>query len=480
MKKRIFLVVAILLAVLTVGAVIYLNTPRVVARNAMAGVADDLLDRSELKPLVKMGKKGSVSLSAEIDTAAMYGSVYGDGYIGRKLQAAFGGKLYFGKDSLFFKNAYLDLAVPSEHLDFEGSADLYIGKKYAYLESDLVGGNLGMIKGEMTEALKSSELAREMPEELYYELLPVMKEYDGITEGRSTKSILTDYLIELVTSFEKNADYTSETREVLLQGERVKCRVITITLDREDLITVSEILADCAEDERIGAWLDDNQWFLEPMLTRLGILPEDAASKGLSACLSELLRAGAEGLQCEDWRIEIVTPRRSSKLLSWTLYAEDEEIFSLDFGKEGAKKTDRITICVMDSTYMYLTANHAEGVRCASLYRELDRGVYPLFSLSIDEQNDSFCLFWRDGGTERYLRGDWIETKKSTTVIAEKFTDAEGRLIDEGFHIELTFQMKDKMPKPLAKKEIRNIFDLTLDDVWEIITKSSDLLEFFP
>jgi len=71
--------------------------------------------------------------------------------------------------------------------------------------------------------------------------------------------------------------------------------------------------------------------------------------------------------------------------------------------------------------------------------------------------------------------GDWIETKKSTTVIAEKFTDDKGSWIDEGFHIELTFQMKDKMPKPLAKKAVRNLFDLTTDDIWEIITKSRGL-----
>ena len=474
MKKRILLIVALALAALSVGLVIYLNSPRVVARNAMAGVADDLLSRAELKPLVKTSKKGSLELSATLDTGVMYGSVYGDSYIGEVIQAELGGKLYFGKDSLFFKNAYLELSVPKSHIDFEGSADLYIGKKYAYLESDLVGGNVGMIKGEMTEALKNSELAREMPEELYYELLPAMKKYDGITEGRSTKSILMDYLIELVTSFEKNADYKSETREILLQGERVKCRVITITLDREDLIAVLEILADCAEDERIGALLDENQWLLEPMLNRLGILPEDAASKGLSACLSELLRAGAYGLRCEDWRIEIATPRYSSKLLSWRLFAEDEEVFSLDFGREGIQKSNRLTLFAGGTEIVYEISQKDDAGYAASL----TRGEEILFSLAVDKNAETFEAFWRENGALRSLGGVWRESKERTTVTVERFTDPEGSLIDEGFSLELTVTPKDTMPKPLGKKEIRNIFDLTLDDVWEIITKSSDLLEF--
>ena len=104
MKKRRLLIALILLAVLGVGLLIYLNIPRIVARNALAGVADDLLDRSELKPLVKMSKKGALSVSADIDTNAMYPPVNGELYIGEELDLSLDGKLYFGKGTLFLKH----------------------------------------------------------------------------------------------------------------------------------------------------------------------------------------------------------------------------------------------------------------------------------------------------------------------------------------------------------------------------------------
>ena len=124
MKKRIRLIVTLALAALSVGLVIYLNSPRVVARNAMAGVADDLLSRAELKPLVKTSKKGSLELSATLDTGVMYGSVYGDSYIGEVIQAELGGKLYFGKDSLFFKNAYLE-QIRLRYMETKDKSDWY-------------------------------------------------------------------------------------------------------------------------------------------------------------------------------------------------------------------------------------------------------------------------------------------------------------------------------------------------------------------
>ena len=472
MKKRILLIVAIALAVLTVGTVIYLNSPKVVARNALAGVADDLLDRAELKPLIKMSQKGSMSLSAEIDTATMYG----EGYLGEQIDASFGGTLYFGKKSLFLKNAYLDLSLPERRIDFEGSADLYIGKQYAYLESDLVGGAVGMIKGEMTEALKNSELAPEMPEELYRELLPAMKKYDGISEDPTSENLLLKHLMRLISSFEKNADYKSEMREVLLQGEHAKCRVITITLDREALRAVLNTLLESLADEDVKALLDDNQWLLEPILIRLGLLSEYAKIESLSSYLTDALETEADGLKDESWRLEIVTPRFSSELLSLRLLAEEESIFFLNLGEEGIQNSSCMTLSVGKVTYCYfLSQSDADGYT-VSLTRD---GEEVLFSLAVDKNAQAFELAWREGKTERSLVGAWIETQKSTTVTAEKFTDENGKWIDEGFSVELTFTIKDSMPGALKKSEIRNVFDLTLDDVWEIITKSRGLFKIF-
>ena len=475
MKKRILLTVALLLAALSVGAVIYLNSPKVVARNALAGVADDLLSRDELKPLVKTSKKGSLSLSAEIDTGTMYGSVYGEQYIGRQIDASFGGTLYFGKRSLFFKNAYLNLSLPQEHLDFEGAADLYINQKYAYVESDLVGGAVGMIKGEMTEALKKSELAPEMPEELYRELLPAMKKYDGISEAPSESKLLTKHLIRLISSFEKNADYASETRGVLLQGEHAQCRVITISLDREDLLAVADTLLEILADEDVKALLDHNQWLLEPILIRLGLLSEYARIESLSSYLSDALETRLDGLKSESFTIEIVTPRISAKLLALRLYAEDEEILSLDFGREGLQGSNCMTLSVRDVSYVYFISQRDEAGYTVSLTRD---GDAVLFSLVVDKNAEAFALAWREGDILHNLGGEWIEAEKSTKIVAQWFTDDRGSLIDEGFSVELTVTVKDSMPKALKKSEVRNVFDLTFDEVWKIITKSRGLWEF--
>lgn len=488
-KKSILIVVLLLVALSVVGAVVYLNRPKVVARNALAGVAEDLLDRAELKPLVKMSQKGSVSLSAEIDTGTMYGSVYGDDYIGRDIDASFGGKLYFGKSSLFLKNAYLDLSVPAEKIDFDAQADLYVGKRYAYIESDLVGGAVGIIRGEMTEALKNSELAPEMPEELYRELLPAMKRYDGISRdgnGSGEKALLK-HLAGLLACFEENATYEVERRELLLQGESVKCRVITVTLDRGDLLALLHELSEMLNDESLCVQIDQNQWLLQPLLTRMGLISEYAQVEKLSAYLNERLDAEVKRQESLDadsqWILELATPRRSSKLLSLRLFTREETLFSLDFGKKGLQKTDDITVCVRGCAYTYSISRKGEtGEKGygADLYRAQDDGEkISLFFFSVDKETDSFAVFWREGDLERYLTGSWVETQKSTTVTLERFTDVRGNFIDEGFCVEMTFTVKDSMPKALNKKEVRNLFDLTLDDVWEIITKSKGLLEFF-
>ena len=267
MKKKIIVIAVILLILLGIGSLIYLNLPHVVARNALAGVMDDFLDRDELSPLVKMMKKGSLTFSAELDTEEMYGDLYGDRYIGRRYNASVGGTLYFGGDSLFLKNAYADVSVPKEKIDFELHADVYLGSDYLYVESEeLFGGAVGMIRGEMTEALKHSELAREMPPELYRELLPAMKDYDGLSDRQKSKGdqLLMSHLWELLRSVEKNASYESETREVLLQGEHAKCRVITVTLDRDDVSVFLYRLQASLDDEALCQWIDQNAWYLQP------------------------------------------------------------------------------------------------------------------------------------------------------------------------------------------------------------------------
>lgn len=478
MKKKILPITLILLVALGVGAMIYLNLPKIAARNALAGMADDLLDRAELKPLVRASQKGSFSLSADIDTNAMYEPIYGDFYIGEELDLSFDGKLYFGKKSLFLKNASLELN------GFEMQADLYIGKKHAYLESDLTGSALGMIKGDMTEALKNSELAREMPPELYRKLLSLMKEYDGISEEpkKSKKSLLLEHLAELILCVEKNADYKSEIREVLLQGERVKCRVITATLDSNGIKAVLRQLSESLEDEDLCAAIDQYGDVLNDLSVSLGVLSENAWIKSPSAHLRQWLDEELERLESTDANaqtmIEIVTPRFSSKLLSLRVSDGDNSLFALDFGKEGAEKTDCITVSVGKASYTYSISRRDESGYVAELFcTQESRERVSLFLLSVDKDTERFSVVWRSGDTERTLTGKWIENKKSTTVIAEQFTDREGNLIDEGFHVELTVAVKDTMPKPLGKKEVRNLFDLTTDEIWEIITKSRGLWE---
>ena len=485
MKKRIILVAVLLLAALSVGAVIYLNSPKVVARNALAGVAEDLLDRSELKPLVKMSQKGSLSFSAEIDTGAMYDNVSGDGYEVRRMDVSFGGKLYFGKKSLFLKNAYLDLAVPGEAIYFDAQADLYIGKNYAYLESDLLGGAVGIIKGEMTEALKHSELAPELPEELYRELLPAMKRYDGISpsQGKEDENLFIRHLAKLIASFEKHADYEARNREILLQGETVNCRVITVTLDRGDFLALLYQLSESLKDEALCKLINQNQWLLQPLLESAGLIPWGVPMETLSAYLTQRLDAEIAAQEKADadtrWIFELVTPRRSSKLLSLRFFTEDEMIFSLDVGKKGIQKTDRITVGVGDGVYAFSVVQKDENGYHAKLIGSFEGEEILLFSLSVDKNAKRFELCWWDGENDRQMDGDWIETKKSTAVTVERFTDARGNWIDEGFCVKMTFSIKASMPKALGKNEVRNIFDLTLDEALEFITKSRSLWRFF-
>ena len=486
MKKKIIVIAVILLTLAGLGALIYFNLPHVVARNALAGVTSDFLGRDELKPLVKATRKGSIDLSTELDTEEMYGELYGDRYIGRRYNASVGGKLYFGKDSLFLQNGYADVSVPKEKIDFDIHADIYLESDYLYVESEeLFGGAVGMIKGEMAEALKSSELAREMPPELYRELLPAMKRYDGFSgrQKREDGQLLIGHLGDLLKAVEKNATYECEIREVLLQGEHAKCRVITVTLEREDVEALLRQLQTSLDDEALCQWIDQNKWYLQPILIRMGLLPENVEVESLASYLSERLDAGIEAWENEEndtpWVLEITTPRFSSKLLSLSLRHGEERLLALDFGIEGIKKSSCFTVCVKDATYVYIILQRDEQAVRAELIRSLDREEVPLFSLCVDREEETFELLWRDGDRERRVEGSWVETKRSTTVTLERFLDTEGNWIDEGFEIRLTVDQKDSMPKALPKREVKNIFDLTVDDLKEIIVNSKDILKFF-
>ena len=487
MKKKIIVIAVILLILAGLGALIYFNLPHVVARNALAGVTSDFLGRDELKPLVKATRKGSIDLSAELDTEEMYGELYGDRYIGRRYNASVGGKLYFGKDALFLQNGYADVSVPKEKIDFDIHADIYLESDYLYVESEeLFGGAVGMIKGEMAEALKSSELAREMPPELYRELLPAMERYDGFSgrQKREDGQLLIGHLGDLLKAVEKNAVYECEIREVLLQGEHAKCRVITVTLEREDVEALLRQLQTSLDDEALCQWIDQNKWYLQPILIRMGLLSENIEVESLASCLSERLDAEIEAWENEEndtpWVLEITTPRFSSKLLSLSLRHGEERLLALDFGKDGIQKTPDITVCVEDSVYTYSISRKDEGGYVASLYRTGEDGKrVPLFSLSVDKETDYFSVFWREGDTERYLTGSRIETKGCVEIVLERFRDTEGNWIDEGFEIRLTVDQKDSMPKALPKREVKNIFDLTVDDLKEIIANSKDILKFF-
>ena len=458
--KKFLIVLAVILAVVGIALLIYNSQPEVIARNALAGAIGNVLEREEISPLVNMFKKGSLEMNASVEMNSL-------GLVGMASNLQAGGKFYFSAN---------DLALMIDNLNFKVgdvglSADAYIGKDLVYVGSkELFDGAVGAVRGEMADEFEGSLLIDwlGLDGEGAESIKQVLESYDSGKDKELAKELkkhFKKYLITFVLAVEKYADYDVENASVEINGETVNARVVEMTIDEGAAADVlAKIYNKMKGDDKLRravvAYLEDYENFFK----YYGILSADEDVDDLYGTFIEKFGAYVDRLDEEssdsDSEIvfKVVTPKTSAKLMQISMSeksgGEKETVFTLDLGKKGIKKTDQISFGVGEvATYVYKINSNGSDKYEATLKLDFgDDEPVSVFSLSIDKSGKAFELV-----TDDYtLSGDFISEKDSTTVTVRNISAGSVELSN----IDITFiiREKDKMPEPIEKDKIMNVF----------------------
>ncbi len=474
MKKLLIIALAVVLAGCGVfaGFAIYNNQPENVAISSISGAVEDLLEREEIEPVVNMLKEGSLEVSAEVDSEKLGFNMFGID----ALKA--GGKMYFSEDAFMLEK----LSV--EYGDIKLSGDAYVGEDSIYVTNkEILGGSYGIIRGEMASAFKKSELVDllELDEDGVKLITQILKDYDNGKDKDLTKDLekyIKKYLKVAIEALQDNADFETENDTVKVNGEKINARVVEVTIDGKTIAAIADALSDeLKEDDKLRDLVDEYLKPYKDVLKEEGIIEKSTKElyndvvKGLADYADEVKK------QDGDVIVSIVTPKMSSELvqLSVTLKEgkEKTELFTLNIGKGGIKKTDCISI-EMDGVEVEYKIEDNDSKKYSSelnlIYEEDDEEIN-VCKITVDKKKESFKIVAGEDG-EVTLSGDFISKSKETTISLKKISSGDVEIKD-GFELTLVISEKDKMPKPTSK--VTNVFKLDEEDMKEIKERAEDI-----
>lgn len=523
MKKWIISILAVLIiggGATTAAVLVVKNQPENVAISAVAGVLEDAFERPEVEPLVNMLMGGSLSINVtefkdvykgEYDMLAMAGI------------SKVGGKIYFSNDNkVFFENFGVDFK--------EGSlrADALISDELVYVKSDFLGGAYGVEYKDVLDQFEDSIFHKDSDSDfalddsesdLISDLLEGFadsKDYEGL--GDDAKELLEYYVKEAWDIFCDNIEIDSETKKVKLGVEKTKARVVFFAFDPSDLAKVIEGLAEFVEtDKKLQAFIEKYEDVFASALESFDIEADEIVDE-----LVEFLEDYAEYLKdsnsFKEIRVEIVTPKLSSKLLKLSVAIDSEYSYSyddyyesyyhsytgtdeyvFDFGKDGVADGKRITITTRsegkgessydgeydrkyEQSYVYKVTKNTSDRFTSSLVNkyssEIDykdksfiddykhEGEDVFFKIGIDKKNGKFTL---DIDEDIVISGKYAAKGDATTFTIEEIK-ADYWKPDYKYYvvldvnIEITINEKDSMPSIDSYKKISDVTD---DDIYD-------------
>ena len=482
-KMKKILIVAIVAAVLlistVVGITVYANAPGVIVKNSISGVFDDLAERKEIAPILKMAEKGSLSLDVNSEES--------------DFDVKLGGKIYFGKnDKVYIENLF----VESDNIEL--SADAYFDGDYAYIDNEeILGGAYGIARGELADEFAESIFAYGSGSEFslvdqvkYNEILAFLKAIDSETDKdfqKDYEKLVKKYSKLVMRSVNRHVDYEKERDEVKLGGEYKKVRVVTVSMDEKALAAIiKDVCKEIEDDKKLKSFfLEYGEYIFNymenmdvqvPYYTDLEELYEDMLDD-LDKLVEKLDDKDEIEETLGDFKVEIdvVTPKGASKLLQLSLTLKSggskQEVFKLDLGKNGIKKTDTVSLDILDGALVIeykVTENSSTEyigkLRYSSLGTITDSAVEDceIFRIVIDKKEDEFKLTLPLSDYDYddvVLRGDFVKKMGKTTVVIDKI-EMGGEVVDN-VEIKLVVDEKDSMPKPLKKNKVTSVFEMS-------------------
>ena len=519
MKK---IIASIITAVLVIGiivAVLVLNNPKFVFNQSLDGALKGLGKRTEFATLSKSSDSGSILLEGTIDDEDL---------LGEGNEVSFGGKFYFqnGKKpedaGVYIEDLNFALSADGEEAEFKASA--YFSTEYMYIaDCNLMDGTYGLVRGDLQDEFMDSEWVDEIftdmqdGEELKESVGNVLgyiddKKEQALIEDASEK--LEKYAKLLKDLLNDYAEFEMDVKKVDCGDERVKSRVVTMTLDQDAVAAIlEEMVAALREDDELRALvMSHGEELVSLFEDYLSVQDEDF---DMDDMMDEVEDFYDNLLSKSDWRetiydlksqefevrIQVASALLTPTLRKLTVVLDSEgssmQEYVLNVGSDGVKKSDHFSFEVNGELLLaYDITENSKSKYAAALSvpmynpEEGKEEMTDIATLEVNRDKEKYTLTLIDGSwdtefdmdtytEEYYFREDKIvatgklaDDGKSVQITLDqvKFLYDDDEIENEtyNFDISLTINVKDKMPEVKDSAKVKSIFEMDMEDFEEI------------
>ena len=482
MKKT--LIALILAGVLLIGGivtgVVIWNSPSVVAARVITGVTDDFLDREEVSPIVDILEGGSIE--ASMSSISVDGQEYLD-------DASLTGKIYFSKDALYID----DVNVTSSGKGFAGEA--YISKNTVYIrEENIFNGAYGVDYSSFAKDLANSIFAADsgsdyaLDEETYDRIISAFENFDQNEKiAKDAEKLLNKLTKDFWEIILDNAEIASETTQIRLNGERKSVRLITVTVDGDDMEQIIEDIYDyLCDSEDIVEFLEK---YNDLLVSAMGDAFDDGSYDSLAEAYEEWLEDNEDSIDelCEEISeefetitVKIATPKTNSTLLKLEIEVDKETVFSIDCGVKGLKKTDKIKVEMENAQVIYaIKENSKKAFEAELAITEYNTTVK--YSVAINKETSKYTAKYSydyvSGYSDYYNESYEYNVKgtfenkgdKSTITVDKIYNDDSIAKLD----LVVIADTNDRMPS--LSKGYKTVDEITENDVDRWIDKLEEI-----
>ena len=515
MKKIIASIIAAVVVVGIIVAVLVLNNPKFVFEQSLNGALKALGKRSEFATLNKSSDCGSILLEGTIDDEEL---------LGEGNEVSFGGKVYFqsGKKpedaGVYMEDLNFTLSSDGEEAEFKASA--YFSTEYMYVaDCNLMDGTYGLVRGDLQDEFMDSDWIDEIfadvndGEELKESIGNVLGYIDDKKEQSLIKDAsekLEEYVKLLEDLLNDYAEFEMDVRKVDCGDERVKSRVVTMTLDQDAVAAIlEEMIATLREDDELRTLvMDHGEELLSLFEDYLEVLDEDF---DMDDTMEEVEEFYDNLFSKSDWRetiydlksqefevkIQVASALLTPTLRKLTVILDGDgsrmQEYVLNIGSDGVKKSNHFSFeangvmlfaydITENSKSKYASAlsvpmynpekGRDEMTAVATLEVNHDKEKYTLTLIDSSWDTD----FDMDTYTEEYyfredkivatgkLADDGKVIKITLDQVKFLYDDDEIENESYSFDISLTINVKDKMPDVKDSSKVKSIFEMDMED----------------
>ena len=463
-----------------VGIAAIANQPEIVAANALKGALTDIFERQELKAINKTLTQGSVTVSVD-------GVKCGEEDLMDGMKVS--GKVYFSEA----KKAVMieDLVIKDDEHKIQGT--VYVSEDMVFIsEEEIIKGAYGAKFNDLADDLADSIFAYgsgseyAIPDKETYEtIINVLEGINNEKMQKDAEKVLEELEKEAIKAMKKNFEFTSENEEVRIDGNREKVRVVSIIIDGEDLSAAIEDYYDfLANDDSMIDFLETYEDELALITDTLydGMLEEgkspaemyEDALDEFGDNLDDICDDIEESMDDEELIIKVITPRNSHNLVKLEVEAAGEEIFALEIGMDGVKKTDKITVTVAKEKYVYEVEENSRKEYVGTFKAD---GTTVEFK--VNRENSNYTLqVQEDGETMFTAKGDFISKGNTTKITVDRVTIKEydywsERYEEVKYDCKISVEMDQNDKIPAVPKNYNTIADITEKDIEKWIERVS-------